>query len=97
MQILQSKNKFQNGNDKITLLDLQKICQKFGISAPLHILEKLLVKCDIIDKDGMLSYEEFMHSLNWKDLLPENHNFKSIFSFKFIPYRIMFINNKNNE
>lgn len=86
MQILQSKNKFQNGNDKITLSDLQKMCQKLGISTPLHILEKLLVKCDIIDKDGVLSYEEFMHSLNWKDLLPENHNFKSKFNFNFILY-----------
>lgn len=73
------------------------MCQKFGISAPLHILEKLLVKCDIIDKDGVLSYEEFMHSLNWKDLLPENYNFKSKFCFKFILYWFLFINNKNND
>lgn len=72
------------------------MCQKFGISAPLHILEKLLVKCDIIDKDGMLSYEEFMHSLNWKDLLPENYNFKSKLSFKYIFYWFLFINNNND-
>ncbi|XP_054711094.1 EF-hand domain-containing family member B-like [Uloborus diversus] len=65
-----------NGTNKITVLDLQKMCQKFGISVPQHMYEKLLEECDIIDKDGAISYDEFVHCLNWKDLLKENAKLK---------------------
>lgn len=54
------------------------MCQNLGISVPVHIIEQLLEECDIIDKDGTISYEEFIHCLNWKDLLPENIDSKGI-------------------
>ncbi|KFM74959.1 EF-hand domain-containing family member B, partial [Stegodyphus mimosarum] len=71
------KGYFQNQN-RITVSDMQKICSKFGISVPLHLLEKLIEESGITFKDGIRSCDASAFDANWEDKINEKHNFKNL-------------------
>lgn len=66
----------KNNCGKVNAHDIKRMCEKFDLSVSLNLVERLIADCDLIDKDGLIDYKEFIHFLNWKDKLPENYDYR---------------------